>query len=82
VELAREEREELEELARNTPCDRAHECLKSALEKLREVEWAAGEKVLFCQDEEGWTCRNGMRFGQATICQCPVRRYIAKHFRR
>ena len=82
MELAREEREKLEELVRNTPCDRAHECLQSALEKLREVEWAAGEEVLFCRDEAALNCRNSMPFGQAAVCQCPVRHYIAKHFRR
>jgi len=81
VDLTREDREKLEELVRNTPCDRGHECLQSALEKLREVKWAAGEQVLFCQDEDGWSCRHGMAFGRTTICQCPVRRYIAKHFR-
>jgi hypothetical protein len=82
MDLAQEEREQLEKIAREASCDRSYECLQGALEKLREVEWAAGGEVLFCQDEEGWNCRNGMRFGQSTICQCPVRRYIASHYHR
>ena len=82
VDLALEQREQLKRLVDDTPCDRRHECFRTALEKLREVEWAAGEEVLFCRDKDGPDCRNSMQFGQAAVCQCPVRLYIAKHFRR
>lgn len=82
MDVPKQHARQLTALAAGTPCRNGHECFRSDSVKLCKSELAAGDKVLFCLDHEGYLCCYGLSFGRSVICLCPVRKYIAQHLRR
>ena len=74
--------ERLEKLAANTPCVKGHECLRSCLETLSEVEVVAEGRAFLCFSDNAWRCGHSEPFGRVMLWACPVRQYIAKHLGR
>ena len=82
VDIPEEHRKKLERLASETHCNVNHECVRSGLEDLTQVEVAGDGRALLCLSEAAWQCHHGEPFGRAMLCTCPLRNYIAKHFGR
>jgi len=70
---------QLKELMATTPCKRGCACVRSDLQEMGKVEIAAQGKVLFCREEHVRDGQYWLRFGDAGVCTCPIRRYIARH---
>ena len=63
-------------------CLKDFECYRSSLETLCKVKGIGAFDTIECATEDGQCC--GLSFAAVgdRYCKCPLRRYIAEHFRR
>ena len=63
-------------------CRKDFQCYKSFLENLCEVKGVGAFDTIQCMAKDAQCC--GFSFGVVgdRYCKCPLRRYIAEHFRR
>ena len=77
-----QDRQEIEEIIRSTGCSKGFECYTSGFESLCRVMSFAGGQMIECVDDPAPQCEFRSAFGWGHVCQCPVRKYIAKKYRR
>ena len=82
MEIAQEDRQQIEDIIKGMDCPRAFECYRSDFENLGEVGIVGDFKMIACIEERGHTCEFGFSFGLGVNCQCPLRNYIAKNYHR
>ena len=62
-------------------CDRAHSCLSGEQECMCEVEQLLDDSILSVKPPPGLKCIHKMRYQEAFLCTCPVRKEIYKRYR-
>ncbi len=86
MEIASEDRREIEEIAGKIDCPFDFECYKSELEQLCEVNLQQGTRIMWCigclSEESKQFCKFRLSFGSGHLCRCPLRYHIAEKFDR
>jgi len=80
--ITQEHMQEIENIIKQMDCPKSFECYKSGFENLSEVGIVGDFDMIECMEEGAQTCEFGFPVGHGTICKCPLRNYIAKHFHR
>ena len=74
---------EIEEIISQIQCSKGFECHKSGFEKLCKAEDIGLTQYLLCLEELGLiTCAFSVSFAGRTYCECPLRVYIFKKFKK
>ena len=87
MQITQEQKQRMEEIMADMPahginCRRNFQCYRSSLENLCKVEGIGAFDTIECDAKDASCC--GLSFAAAgkRYCKCPMRRYIAGHFRR
>lgn len=70
---------EIRRILSRMSCPRRAECCDPDIEKSRRVHCLGDADLIECLDSRGRCCPLGLPFGYAIFCQCPVRKYLARH---
>jgi len=80
VEIAQKHKSKIEQIISDMECTKDFVCHKSGFKKIgKAILIADGERVK-CLEENSRLCNFAFLFGHLTICECPLRNYIAKNF--
>ena len=82
MEIAPEHKTQIEEIISGMECQKDFKCYKSGFEDMCKVRDFRDENLIECLGEDAESCKLSFHFGIASICKCPLRRYIAKNFNR
>lgn len=85
MEITKQQRHQIEQIADSIQCPYDLECYKSQFEQLSEVEvWGGSEYILWCKDcmekENRKSCKFRLPYADGHLCRCPLRCYVAKNF--
>jgi len=70
----------LAEMMEHIECGKGYECAKSGFDNLGQVADVFGSgKNLMCLEDAGASCGYQIPYGQARVCNCPVRFYLHMH---
>jgi hypothetical protein len=78
--IAAEERKHLEELRSQAACPKKYACIDSALTDLCKGKYHGDIDVMECLDPSRPPCTLSHMSGRMRVCDCPLRKYIARHF--
>ena len=81
MEISNEHKKEFEKIKLKVSCPKDIQCYKSGLKKLPDTKLIGDGKLVECCEEQCSVCQYGLAFGFGTVCKCPIRNYIAMHFR-
>ena len=82
IKLTIEEIEEIQKYISQNKCPFDFKCYKNGFEELSGVIVDLEGNIVECLDENAEKCHHSLRFGSGFLCACPLRHYIAKHFRK
>lgn len=82
MEITQEHKTQIEEIINGMDCPKDFKCYKSGFEDLCKTSILADGGVVECLEERSQSCKFSFDFGYGYFCKCPLRRYIAKTFRR
>ena len=82
ITLTIEEIEEIQKYISQNKCPFDFKCCKKGFEDLSSVIVDLEGNIVECLDENAKKCHHSLPFGSSFLCACPLRRYIAKHFRK
>ena len=73
----------IEQVSPSTPveCDRAHSCLSGKKDCLCDVGQLLDVTILSVHPPAGMKCTHKMRYRDAFLCTCPVRKEIYKRYK-
>ncbi len=80
MELAEEQKSEIEEIRRKMSCPNNFQCYKSGFSELCKARDIGMKTFLECLEEEPESKAFSLSFGDRYFCKCPLRVYIAKEF--
>ena len=81
MEIVQKHKGNIEQIISDMECAKDFVCHKSGFKYLGKAKLiAAGERVE-CLEENSRLCKFAFLLGSLTICECPLRNYIAKNFR-
>jgi hypothetical protein len=80
MEITTEQKTQIEEIVSGMECPKDFKCYKSGFENLCKTKIFQDGGAIECLDESSWLCEFCFGFGMGYFCQCPLRKYIAKHF--
>lgn len=80
--MERDFKKEIEEILGQMQCPKDFECYKSGFEALCKARYVGGELFLECLEETPQRCKFSLFLGRSHLCQCPLRAYIAKKFKK
>ncbi len=60
-------------------CPQRRPCHACDFRTLGQVVPTGDTDILTCLEDRGRCCPQGLPFGGATFCQCPLRKYLADH---
>ena len=72
---------EIRNLMADMTCSHDFDCCQADFRSLKPAD-IVGEDCIFCLDEQAKICDQSAGFGDGRICLCPLRKYIAKKWRR
>jgi hypothetical protein len=75
-----EAKKELHEIINQTECKRNFRCRDLSDNELCKARDIGVESLLECLEDHPGDCTFSLPFGEAFLCQCPVRLYLAKRF--
>jgi hypothetical protein len=72
---------QIEQIMAGMKCAKDFECYKSGFEKLGRVKDGGLDNYVWCLEEKGKArdCGFSLSFGDAVLCRCPLRVYVAKN---
>ena len=73
---------EIDRIKSETDCRRGFECCGEGTEVLCNAKYIAGGAIVDCSEagcKRKDNCTYRMAFGFGYICNCPVRKYMARH---
>jgi hypothetical protein len=76
--MEKDSKKPIEEIIGGMKCPKDFNCYKSGFENLCKAEDIGLERFLECLEEDWQDCHFSFRFGYLTVCECPLRVYIAK----
>jgi hypothetical protein len=76
--MQRDYKKELEKIIDDLQCPKDFKCYKSGFENLCKATDIGLESYLRCLEEDSYACKFSLSFGNAYLCQCPLRVYISK----
>jgi hypothetical protein len=79
MEIAQEHKGHIEKITSEMECPKDFICLESDFENLSKIKLIAGGERIVCLEEEQLRCKFALCYGSLTLCQCPLRNYIAKN---
>ena len=82
LKLTEEEIDTIASIISKQDCPLDFKCYKSGFEDLCGAILDSDGMVVECIDENATKCRYSSPFGSSFICACPMRIYIARHFRK
>ena len=87
MEIAQEHVEEIEHIMENmqegsSKCLKNFRCYTSSLEELCPVKGIGAFDTILCMSGDARCCVFSFGVIEDRYCKCPLRRYIAEHFRR
>jgi len=71
-------KKKLREIIGDLKCPKDFKCCTEGLEKLCKARDVGLESHIQCLEEQPFTCKFSVSFGNAYYCHCPLRVYIAK----
>ena len=87
MEITQEHKKKMEDIMVNmaigsVKCKKEFQCYKSSLEELCPVKCVIAFETVRCMDKNAERCGFSYGFVEERYCHCPLRIYIAEHFRR
>ncbi len=77
-----EHRKKIEEIIGAMSCPKDFKCCESDLANVCKAKDIGIESFLECLEEDPRCCKFALSFGDAYLCQCPLRIYIAKKLKK
>lgn len=75
-------REEIEQIISEFKCPKDFKCYRSGLETLCRAKDVGIESFLLCLEQDPQKCRFSLRLETQYLCECPLRNYIARRFKK
>jgi hypothetical protein len=72
---------QIKQIMAGMKCAKDFECCKSGFEKLSRVKDGGLDNYVWCLEDKGKVrdCGFSLSFGDAVLCRCPLRVYVAKN---
>jgi hypothetical protein len=80
MEIAQEHKTQIEQIISEMECPKDFICHKSGFGNLGKSRLIADGQRVECLEENARLCKFALLFGPLTLCECPLRNYIAKNF--
>ncbi len=80
MEITPEHKGHIEKIISEMECPKNFICYESGFENLGNIKLIADGERIECLGGEQLKCKYALCYGKLTICQCPLRNYIAKNF--
>jgi hypothetical protein len=80
VKIVEKHKSKIEQIISDMECTKDFACHKSGFEHLGKARLIAEGERVECLEENSRLCNFAFLFGHLTICECPLRNYIAKNF--
>ena len=80
--MDQEYKNEIEEIIAQFKCPKDFQCYKSGFEVLCNAVHIPFESYFACMEENARDCKFAVPFGDANLCECPLRVYIAKKLKK
>jgi hypothetical protein len=77
MQIPPEHEENIRRIIGELRCPRARPCYACDYETLGRVRAIGTTDILDCLEERGRYCQLGLPFGDAILCMCPLRKYLA-----
>jgi hypothetical protein len=75
-----DERRQFEALRQQVACDKQFACIGAALSDLCQGVYHRDLDILECLEKGASPCKFAKPFGEALVCTCPLRKFIARNF--
>jgi hypothetical protein len=82
IKLTIEEIDEIQEYISKNKCLFDFKCYKNGFKDLSGVIVDLQGNIIECLDNNAKRCNHSLSFGSDFLCTCPLRRFIAKRFRK
>ncbi len=79
MEITQEHKTTIEQIISEMECPKDFACHKSGFESMGKTRLVADGLRVECLEENARLCKFALHFGHLTICECPLRNYIAKN---
>lgn len=80
MEITQEHKGNIEQIISEMECPKNFICYESGFENLSKIKIIADGERIECLGENPLRCKFALCYGSLTLCQCPLRNYIAKNF--
>ncbi len=80
--MEEDDKRKIEEIIGGMQCPSNFKCCQSGLGKICKVKDIGLKDYLDCLEENPLKCTFALPFGQAYLCRCPLRIYLAKELKR
>ena len=82
MDLSQKTISKIEQIIDTFKCPLDFRCYKSQFEELCDAVIIGDGKLVECTDEHAASCGFSYPFGDAYFCNCPLRAYVAKKFKK
>ncbi|UCD00056.1 MAG: hypothetical protein JSW66_09270 [Phycisphaerales bacterium] len=82
MELTKEHTEQIEGIMSSMDCQKDFKCYKSDFDSICRAVHRGLDTLADCCDHGNTACAFRVPFGRGAFCRCPLRIYIAKHFKK
>ncbi len=80
MEIVQKHKSNIEQIIFDMECPKDFVCHKSGFEHLGKARLIADGERVECLEENNRLCKFALQYGLLTLCECPLRNYIAKNF--
>ncbi len=80
MEITPEHKGPIEQIISEMECPKDFICYESGFENLSKIKLIADGERIVCLGENPLRCKFTLCYGSLTLCQCPLRNYVAKNF--
>lgn len=80
MERMQERKKQIEQIINEMDCPKDFVCYKLGFKNLSKISLIANSKRVKCLEGNRLRCKFALHYGSMTICECPLRYYIAKNF--
>jgi hypothetical protein len=80
MEITREQKTQVEQIISEMECPKDFMCYDSGFKNVSKIRMIADGEKVECLEENRLRCKFALHYGSFTICECPLRNYIARSF--